>query len=861
MNKLNVITDFVVDACKIADKKDFFKDFLNENDELLSSSSWGKLVKYLGQKAVEISEPNEAYFFTIYTSYLNTFIEGISNLNINENNFSIPTRTTIQYDYNEFDLAKITTNTLKLYFDVIFKEFVAKEDRAKVQKYINNNLKYNYLLVLKQNSSVLQKYLNHIKSDLGIEKKNNFNKNIYQEKIVNEYFDVVLGDEYGLTLDDLYIEPNFRVHKNCFSGDDKRVKVNDTREKYIDVKDESIHKFIDDILENRNAHNLDVKDVDTIFIAGQPGQGKSSFSKRFVYDSINDKTSSDKEIIFIKLKNISEPTDLLNKTLKNIVKESVTFEIDNLDDYIIVLDGLDELAMKTGLSLNDIDTICHRLSKVKTTKIITTRHGYVKLDSLSDDNIVIVELRELNKSQQLDWLGKYKSTYKNLKLSNETINKIHKDKNEYILELINQPILLHMIANMDIENIEDLNKTKLYSEFFELLIKRRWEKDAHTLSKVKGVNQENYTNALKNMLAELAFNIFNSDFEYIQKHEFEKLQSVKDLQELLSDLNSNETLKTNLKGVMVSFYFKEVHKDENDDNTQERNEHYAIEFLHKSLMEYMVSTYIYDTLKEEFLETKRKTGKYVIESGKDALEILWKLFHKKEISAEIQQNLVYIIEEDVQNDRDGLAKRLDEFLPYLVAKDFLYFSAVEDDNPMQKANNTFYGFWNVLSSLDNKNHMPKDLSIKQKLFNKISLYTNYPHFDVSNIDVSNLRIYNMILENNLKHMNFEDAKLVNVSILNIISGILRNSNLYKVDKISYSFIAGVKFKNCKFEDVDLFNTTMEECKFENVIFDFFFIGRNVFGNCTFINCPEINFEELKEQNVVFINCTNDGEKI
>ena len=33
----------------------------------------GKLIKYLGEKAVEISDLNEAYYFTIYTAYLNTF--------------------------------------------------------------------------------------------------------------------------------------------------------------------------------------------------------------------------------------------------------------------------------------------------------------------------------------------------------------------------------------------------------------------------------------------------------------------------------------------------------------------------------------------------------------------------------------------------------------------------------------------------------------------------------------------------------------------------------------------------------------------------------------------------------------------
>ena len=55
-----------------------------------------------------------------------------------------------------------------------FKDFVSEDDRAKVQRYINNNIKLNYFDVLGQNSSVLNKYLNHAKSNLGIEEKELF---------------------------------------------------------------------------------------------------------------------------------------------------------------------------------------------------------------------------------------------------------------------------------------------------------------------------------------------------------------------------------------------------------------------------------------------------------------------------------------------------------------------------------------------------------------------------------------------------------------------------------------------------------------------------------------------------------------
>lgn len=852
----------ITDGFKFIDKNDYLKDFLSNNDDLLSTTSWGKLIKYLGEKAVEISDLNEAYYFTIYTAYLNTFEKALENFGISSNNFSIPFNEDLKYNYNEFELSKITSNSLKIYFDGIFKDFVSEDDRAKVQRYINNNIKLNYFDVLGQNSSVLNKYLNHAKSNLGIEEKELFKKNKYKNRIANEYFEVVLGDENGLTLDDLYIEPYFRIHKNCFKNEDERLEEGHRPDKYIDVDDESIHSFIEDILNDKNKHKLDLKDVNTIFIAGQPGQGKSSFTKRFIYDMVENRTSLAKNVILIKLKNIKEPNDLKNKSFKEIVKENTRLEIDSLDDYIVVLDGLDELAMKTSLSTSDIEIICQKFSRESTTIIITTRHGYLNFDTFTDKNIAVIELKELDKSQQLSWLEKYKITYPNIKLSNEIIEKFHKDKDEHILELINQPILLHMIAKMDIENIEELNKTTLYSEFFEILIKRKWENDAHTLSNLKGVEQEEYSRVLKNMLKELAFEIFNSEYEYIQKYEFEKLESVKELQDLLVEKNNNESLKSNLKGVMVSFYFKEVKKDEEDINPKEKNEHYAIEFLHKSLMEYMVASYIYDYLDENFLETKRSSGKYIIDDGKDALKELWYLFHQKFLSNEVTNNLIEIIKEKEQKINDELAKRFDLFLPYLIEKDFLYESNIGNNNPIGKANNTFYGFWQVMCNLDDKNHMPRDKNLKNEIFNQF-IKNFIANFNLINMDLSNLFIFytNIYFIKDMSlffGINLKDVELI---YTNIFSQEKQFININEAKILSSVRIGNIYFEDITFSSEMINNSIFNDCYFIKVKFKNLTLYGNIFQDCTFEDCEEIDFEKLKKLNNHFINCTNDGEKI
>lgn len=574
---------------------------------------------------------------------------------------------------------------------------------------------------------------------------------------------------------------------------------------------------------------------------------------------VESRTSLSKDVILIKLKNIKEPNDLKNKSFKEIVKENTRLEIDNLDNYIVVLDGLDELAMKTGLSTSDIELICQKFSRESTTIIITTRHGYLNFDTLNEDNISVLELKELDKTQQLSWLEKYKTTYPNIKLSSEIIEKFHKDEDKHILELINQPILLHMIAKMDIENIEELSKTTLYSEFFEILIKRKWEKDAHTLSKLKGLDQEEYSKVLKNMLKELAFHIFNSEYEYIQKYEFEKLESVKELQGLLAEKNNNESLKSNLKGVMVSFYFKEIKKVE-ESNPEERNEHYAIEFLHKSLMEYMVASYIYDYLKDNFLETKSSSGKYIIDDGKNALEKLWYLFHQKRISDEVTNNLIEIIKEKEQSTNDELSKRFDIFLPYFIEKDFLYESNIGNNNPIRKAKNTFYGFWQVMCNLDDKNHMPKDKNLKQKLFSEfIHIYVN--EFDLSNMDLSDIYIFGIHLYSfekvsfriNLKNSNIRNSIIWtdNIDFININEA----KDIYNLE------ISGINFRNTSFDCTDISSCIFKNCVFDNMVFNCRSIFDGLFKDCTFTNCKGIDFQKLESFDTYFINCTNDDKEI
>ncbi len=907
---IDIISSITTDGFKIIDKQDLLKDFMNDNDELLSATSWGRLVQYLGKKSFEISDLDEAYHFAIYTSYTNTVLEALSHYEIKINNLAIPKISKSIYPCIEFDINNFLNNKLikylqKNYKRIFLEEGIVEDNIKQLQKYINNNLKLNYFKLLKDNELVLSVYNQYVNSDIFKEKGNNFKKEMYKTSIEQEYLDIVLKDEKGLTLQDLYIEPYFRVHKNCLKDDNKKLENIYTRnDKFVNTKKVTIHKFIENFLDGVNDLDLKNNTINTIFISGYPGQGKSSFVKRFIYDAINNNISIDKDVIFIKLKNIQEPKDLLNNDIEETIKKEIPFEVEKLDNYILVLDGLDEIYMKSGLSISDIDTICSRISKISTITIITTRHHYVDFDRMNENNILILELKELDMFQQKKWLSKYKKVYSNIKLTDKIIDKLHsnKIKNRHILELINQPILLHMIASINIDKIEEYDKNKLYKEFFDILIERNWDKGQHSL--YHGLEKSLYKKLLRKMLQELAINIFQSEYEYIHRIYFEELPSVKKFKKELERIQS-PSVNDGLKGVMIAFYFQEAKKDGNDKDKKTLDENYAIEFLHKSLMEYMVAEYIWNNILR-FIGVDSYSGEYTINENQEALKIIWHLFSPKILSHEVVNNLVKIIENYLnQDEKDKLANRLEFFMNYFLEKDFIYSYNLENKNPINKSISTFYGFWTILSHLNNTNKIfdanRKKLVILFRLLRNLhsEIFLNLSNCNLTGSNLSNMNFRHIDLSNTI----FFNANLLNAEINNItcidiqfhntsldytdIWGLELGDNEIIESSFTYSTIVGLAcydvkiidsifensviidstFVNTKFIEVNfnevLFKYTeeREECIFNDVEFIECSLINTIFKNVIFVNCPNIKSkEDLEQVGAIVIDCTFQNTK-
>ena len=157
--------------------------------------------------------------------------------------------------------------------------------------------------------------------------------------------------------------------------------------------------------------------------------------------------------------------------------------------------------------------------------------------------------------------------------------------------------------------------------------------------------------------------------------------------------------------------------------------------------------------------------------------------------------------------------------------------------------------------------MPKDLDVKIKIYDKMKVHTENNSFTLSSMDLSNIPIKNVILLYNFNSTNFDNASLVNVLLWNILEGLSDNNSICNVKYIFHSSLREILFKDCEFRDTMISDSLFKDCEFINVKFNIAFHSTNIFENCTFKKCEEINFKKLKDDGVIFINSTIDGKKI
>ena len=435
-DQLPELTNDILSAVvKGLDQLDLF-----EHDGVVSAIPFGKIAAYLARKAIKIHDPDKALQHAVGTAFYASFIQAVDFFNLNRElpdaaqaTLGSRTKTTTEFSYfsfrkEEFDIDNFHGNEVAAFYTDIFKKLLAEyriseENAIKIEKYIKDYVKLNFLLILEKNALAYAEAHNYLNNSSYQEIRARHLLDRYQTDLKNLINEPVWNDQRGLTLQNLYVKPHFKIHKYCFKDTDERNRYDyyqdDNGFVDIDYPYKSIHEFLHQTLLGSNPLKLKNASPQMIFLLGYPGQGKTSFCKKLLYDTYSHDLPLDKDIFLVKFRNISRVSELINNpfsVLSDSISELVEDKVseNKLKESILLLDGLDELYMKENLRRVEIDDLVKNfLWEIKTYPelkvIITSRYGYLDLNKLKERNVLICQLEELNTKQQKKWLSNYKA--------------------------------------------------------------------------------------------------------------------------------------------------------------------------------------------------------------------------------------------------------------------------------------------------------------------------------------------------------------------------------------------------------------------------------------------------------------------
>lgn len=562
----------------------------------------------------------------------------------------------------------------------------------------------------------------------------------YHAHIMAEYDRPAFSD-LRVSLDDMYVEPNFLYYK---PEKDKAEAALSKDDFYRPASHLPLRHFIMDWLKGKSALKTPKQNAPILLLLGQPGQGKSSFVYRTVYKLLSEDQDAVQRVFMIRLRDLStaEEGALMRSPLEVVLDKISKHGFDdhrlNLSDFdqsLLILDGLDELYMNRGLSLEDIQTFLSNLKKaikeqsekfnnpVRVKCIVTSRHNYVRIhDFKAAEDLLVLSLAEMSLEQQQEWLGRYGAhserlqevdqyvkTKDYLQKLHEKINSLAKKESannpelKNLRELLNQPILLQLIVESRADLNDHPSRVSVYDNIFKAVTERKYA-DGNKIPGLEKIKTEDY----RRFLQVLALQMYHSKNLYIRRADFDR-EPLKTEIKRLCDKTGHATLNARdlAKDLLVGFYFRAIRK-ESDQDDLDRSENYAFEFMHNSLFEYLVAEYIWDYFKYDLTDKNSRTQQF-IKPFETAFVDLFNLFSPRQLSREVVINIRALIEleSNQKNELLHLFERLrQELFPKMLSNDFLteyrFDQSNQEQGPTDLSLAVFYGMISIMRPLANR---------------------------------------------------------------------------------------------------------------------------------------------------------------
>ncbi|WP_281298472.1 AAA family ATPase [Flavobacterium limnophilum] len=681
-----------------------------------------------------------------------------------------------------------------------------------------NDFRINLEDEFQENREIYKSLIEYFDNPIFNENKKMLKQLDYYKKLIKSFVEPLQSDipECKETLKDLYVEPFFEIHKNSFTS-----KTAESISEFNGLEKEiSTHLFLKDYYFKNKKHPNFTNSYNLLFVLGQPGQGKTSFCSKLVYDYIVESDGIPKiPLFFVKIRDLVA-RDFIDTPFNEIQRQiNQNFDFQN-NECILVLDGLDEAYMSGGLNDGDLRNLYERLKSTTQSNedlkiILTSRFNYLKLNDSCIDRSSVIQLSTLNSSQIKEYSEKFKQFYPENKLV-EKIDKILTDKKyEHILELLQQAVLLYFIAISDIDIEEQDSRTVVYDKIFNSLAMRSWDKNGQ-LSYIKQTLKDNpfrYEKLLRDYIRNIAFAIYQSPKLYITINQLLELDATTEFINKCFDDSINysqEKIKEISKYLLISFYFQESKSNDSSDT--------AIEFFHNSLWEYLTAEYMWEENKKLLLD-KDSYGDYKTVNREKYFNLLDRLIGQKKLGDATLENLTNIIINASESEKKEIALLSKPLFDKLLQDDFLLEYSIRDNrlSSIEKSIAIFELFWvfyyrsslattNIIIGDDNLIKYLFDYSysfringsLKNMKFVGDMISTSFAaSFDYENIE------FNSEIDNSwFARCNFKDLKFTAGFGLCVFSGcnfdgvVIEECSMYK-----YSNFAENKFENCRFENV------------------------------------------------------------
>ncbi len=642
----------------------------------------------------------------------------------------------------------------------------------------------------------------------------------------------------GITLKDMYIEPLFNPVKGEVSVNYKEL-------------DKLVYEWINDI----ECFEFTFSKADILLIVGDPGQGKSSFCSKLMYDYVKEKSEVEisRKIYRINLVDINSKildkkmecneTVLLNEFVD---KNRYCISKEELYGGVLILDGYDELHI--GLSESGYNAVSffealedELLYLNKDIKVIVTSRKTC-LDYEMINSIPIVEIQNLNLIQQIEWIKIYKKKYPKGYYDESILRRLH-HQDDYIKELLGIPILFQLIVYYDFKPNIDC-QVEVYSQLFaDVVLKRVYSRLKRQHKSTKSIKHD----LLLRTFEDIACQIYKLNDQYFVRKEMEI--------EYAEEFFESKLLN--------SFYFK------NRDNYSIE----IVEFSHRSFYQYFLSRFLYNKLFS--LSSDSDIIDYFDILSYRVLDDLVIAFIHEMYELNISTKAKYYITDKILTKE--MTKRIITLLMKCGPSDNKQTSYYQTKHQFENiVRNTFTILFEIAKEDIMVDYECKDITFKlitkydlngirlryQKLSGEKKSAISFSGISFENFDLSN----NKLTDSSFSSVSFREVQLYNSNL----SRSFFNKCEFKGGNYQYLNVSGSSFLGTKFEKVNLNNSKFNRTFLPGTIIKGGKITDAEMNDCSLVNSKlygvdisrsvikESNFSNVRFQDLVAINTNFKG---